>query len=152
MTPFLVALMILTWVTFAVGWLGGGHTERFAVTVVFCDYVLTRATAGMSGGHELVAVSETVVAAIFIWLALRSSRWWTLVASAALMLCVVVFVLEWMHPGVSRDTAISARIGLWMVVSLSLLAGVRERWLAGEAAVSPLTVWRRRPVAGRSRG
>ncbi len=149
MTPFLLAMIVLKWTTFGFGWLRGGHTERFAVLVLFCDHALTRAVTRMSGGHEVGAVSETVVAAIFLWLALRSNRWWTLVASAALMLCVLVFVLEWTHPAVTRNTAVSARIGLWMIVSLSLLAGVWERWLAGEAAVSPLSAWRRRPVAAR---
>lgn len=138
MTPFVLAALILKWAALALGWLRGGHIERLAVAVLLCDHILTRATTGMPGAHELVAASECVVATIFAWLALRSDRWWTLIASAALMLCVLVFVLEWTHPAVSTTSAISARIGLWCIVSLSLLGGVWERWLAGEAAVSRL--------------
>lgn len=143
-TPFLLASLILAWVSFVVGWLRGGHIERFAVAVLFCDYALTRMTTGMAGAHELVAASEFVLAVIFAWLAFRSDRWWALVASGALMLCVLVFLLEWTNPDLPRDAAISARSGLWFVIPLSLLAGVAERWLAGEPAASDAAVWRRR--------
>ena len=128
-------------------WLRGGHTERFAVAVLFCDYALTRMTTGMAGAHELVAVSEIVLAVIFAWIAFTSERWWTLVASGALMLCVLVFVLEWTNPDVSLYAAISARWGLWYLIHLSLLAGVAERWLAGEQAVSDERTWRPRRSA-----
>ncbi len=131
-----MASLILLWVSLAFGWFRGGHTERFAVAVLFCDHVLTRLTTGMAGAHELVATSETVLAAIFAWMAIKSDRWWTLVASAALMLCVGVFILEWTNPALPRDAFISARIGLWFVIPLSLLGGVVERWMAGETAVS----------------
>lgn len=150
MTPFVLATMILKWTTLGFGWLRGGHVERLAVTVLFCDHAISRAMVGLSGGYRIVIASECVVAAIFVWLALRSGRWWTLVASAALLLCILVFVLEWVQPDVSRKAAMSARIGLWWVISLSLMIGVWERWLAGEAPVSPSLVWRRRrgPGAG----
>ena len=46
----------------------------------------------------------------------------------------LVFVLEWAKPGLSLSAAISAQSGLWFLVYLSLLAGVAERWLAGEKA------------------
>lgn len=130
--------------SFVVAWLWGGHTERFAVAVLFCDYALTRMTDGMTGAHELVAVSEFALAVIFAWLAFTSERWWTLVASGALMLCVLVFLLEWTNPELPRLAAISARSGLWFVIPLSLLAGVAERWLAGEQAVSDHRRWRSR--------
>lgn len=116
----------------------GGHTERFVALVLIADQAVTRASGGMAGGHEMVAASEFVVAGIFAWLAFRSNRWWILAASASLMLCVLVFILEWTVPGFSRVDAISARTGLWIVVALSLFGGVAERWLAGEASVSRL--------------
>jgi len=130
-------------VSFVAAWLWGGHTECFAVVVLFCDYALTRMTTGMAGGHELVAVSEFVLAVIFAWLAFRSDRSWALVASGALILCVLVFVLEWTNPDLRRYAAISARSGLWFIIPLSLLAGVAERWLSGEPAVSDAAAWRR---------
>ena len=114
------------------------------MAVLFWDHLLTRATAGLPGAHDLVGVSESVAALIFAWMAFRSARWWVLVASAALMLCVFVFVLEWTHPDLRIDAAISARLGLWFLIHLALMAGVAERWLAGEAAVSRQAVWRPR--------
>jgi hypothetical protein len=121
------------------------------VAVLFFDYALTRITAGMAGTHELVGISELVVAVIFAWIAFRSDRWWTLIASGALMLCVLVFILEWANPDLPRYAAISARWGLWYLIHLSMLAGVTERWLAGEPAVSGTTQWRR-PSPGRRTG
>jgi len=143
-TPFLIAVQILIWLSFAGAWLRGGHTERFAVAVLFWDYAITRSTTGMAGAHQLVAASEFVLALIFAWLAFRCDRWWTLAVSAALVLCVLVFVLEWTNPDLPRDAAISARLGLWCCIHLGLLIGVGERWLAGERAVSDTAVWRRR--------
>lgn len=147
MTPFVLASLILIWLSYGVGWLWGGRTERAAVLVLFLDHALTRATIGMPGAHELVAASESMVALTFAWLAFRSSRWWTLVALAASLLCILVFILEWTEPGLSRYAAVSARTGLWFVISLSLLAGVAERWLAGEPPVSAAARWRRSKVA-----
>lgn len=130
-----------------IGWWRGGHTERFAVAVLIWDAALTRVTGGMPGGHELVAASEFAVAVVFVGLAIRSQRWWTLVAAAGLVLCVLVFILEWTTPGLSRYAAISARLGLWGLILLSLLAGVAERWLAGEPPVSAGARWRRSKAA-----
>jgi len=82
--------------------------------VLFWDYALGRWASGMARGHDLVGVSEIVVALIFAWIALRSERWWVLVAAAALTLCVLVFLLEWTRPSLSEYAAISARLGLWL--------------------------------------
>ncbi len=136
LAPIFLGVQVLVWVSFAFAWLRGGHTERLAVAVLFWDYALTRAVSGMPGGHDVIGGSEIVVATIFAWLAFRSERWWVLVAFAALMLCVLVFVLEWTGPGLSEYAGISARGGLWFVIHLALVAGVAERWLAGEGAVS----------------
>ena len=127
-------MQVLAWLSFVIGWWRGGRTERFAVAVLFCDYAFTRLTTGMAGAHQMVAVAELVVTLIFVWMAFTSDRWWTLVTSAALALCALVFVLEWANPGLSLSAAISAQSGLWFLVYLSLLAGVAERWLAGEKA------------------
>ncbi len=57
---------------------------------------------------------------------------WTLAAGGALILCSMVFALEWTLLVDARDTATSASVGLWWFAMLSLLAGVAERWLAGK--------------------
>lgn len=146
MTPIMLASAMIKWAVVALAWLRGGHTERLAAVIVLLDHAVTRVTTRLPGGDVLSVTSECVVAAFFVWLALRSNRWWILVATAALVLCVLVIILDWTHPGVSRNTAISARIGLWWVINLSLLAGVWERWLAGEPAVSARRAWRRAGV------
>ena len=112
-----------------------------------CDYGLTTLVYDTLASHVVTAASAIVVMLVFIWLSFRSGRWWPLAATPALILCAMVFVLEWLNPDLSRYAAISARIGLWMVVYLALLAGVGERWLAGEKPVSGAAVWRRRRVA-----
>ena len=109
-----------------------------------CDYLLTTLMYETPASHVVAAASAIVVTLVFIWLSFRSGRWWPLAATPALILCVMVFVLEWLNPDLSRYAAASARIGLWMVVYLVLLAGVAERWLAGEKPVCGAAIWRRR--------
>lgn len=87
------------------------------------------------------------VTLIVLWLAVKSDRWWPLVAAASLTLCVVVELLERMNRGLSEYAAVSAQLGLWIVVYLALFAGVGERWLAGERPVSERAPWRRAPRA-----
>lgn len=136
LAPIFLGLQVFIWVSFAFAWLRGGHTERLAVAVLFWDYALARAVSGMPGGHDVIGLSEIVAATIFARIAFTSRRWWVLVAFAALMLCVLIFLLEWTRPDLSEYAAISARLGLWFVIHLALMAGVAERWLAGEGAVS----------------
>lgn len=112
--------------------------------MLICDYALTGLLSGTSLQAGVTAASAGVITLIFIGLAMRSDRWWPFVAAGALTLCVMVYVLEWLHQGLSRYAAISAQIGLWIVVYLTLLAGVAERWLAGERAVGEASVWRPR--------
>lgn len=112
--------------------------------MLICDYALTFLVSGTAAGHVIVAASAIVITLIFIWLSFRSARWWPLVATPALMLCVMVFVLEWLNPDLSRYAAGSAHVGLWGLVYLALLAGAAERWLAGESPAGAAAVWWRR--------
>jgi hypothetical protein len=50
-------------------------------------------------------------------------------------------------PTLEQYADISARIGLGILMALTLLAGVGERWLAGETAVADAVQWRRRRIA-----
>lgn len=114
------------------------------MVVLICDYAVTAVASRVPGGNPIATASVVVITLIFIRMALRSNRWWTLVVAAASALCVLLDFLDWVHPGLSTYAAVSAQLGLWCVVHLALLAGVLERWLAGEAAVSDTAVWRRR--------
>ena len=146
-TSFFIAAQVIAGLSFAVSWLRGGHVERFGAAVLFCDYALTFLASDFPGGHAISAASAFIVTVIFIGLSFRSGRWWPLVATPALILCVMVFVLEWLNPDLSRYAAGSARIGLWGIVYLALLAGTAERWLAGEPASRGRAASRRREVS-----
>jgi len=140
---------VLGWAAYGAGWLRGGHIERFAAAVLLSDWALSSVTFrwyadGVSWG---LATQAVVVMAIFVRLALRSDRWWPIVAAAALVLIVLVHALT-MVASITHPAAVSARVGLWMVVNTALLAGTAERWLAGEPAVSRGRAWSRRLPSG----
>jgi len=80
---------------------------------------------------------------VFILLAVRGVRWWPAVTVGALALIVTVDLLTVMAP-IGRDAVLSARMGLWFLIYATLLAGVMERWLAGERPVSEARRWRER--------
>lgn len=145
-TFFLLVTNALGCVAFIVGWLKGGHPERFGVAVLLFYAVAEELYRDWRIGGVLdltlwVAVSEeqavgrVVVTLIFGWLAFRSPRWWPLAITASLALIVLVHLLTMVTP-VPYNAAASARVGLWIIVFAILLAGVAERWLAGEAPVS----------------
>lgn len=76
-------------------------------------------------------------------MALTSNRWWPLAAAAILVLIMLVHILTVTTP-LSYVSAMSARLGLWLMLHLIVLAGVAERGLAGEARVNDSSAWRRR--------
>ena len=143
-SPFLLAAHIIANLAFAAGWFWGGRTERFAVGVLICDYALSGIIDGHTNAQLIWAASGSVITLIFLWLAFRSDRWWPSATAAALALRAMVALLELVGPGLSRYAAASAQLGLWLVVYATLLAGVGERWLAGERPVSDMAVWRPR--------
>ena len=90
------------------------------------------------------AVRDVGITFFFGWLALSRNRWWPLAMTAVLALTVLVHVSIFMVPSLGEYAEVSARIGLGILMALVLLAGVGERWLAGEKPVSGAAVWRRR--------
>ena len=80
----------------------------------------------------------------FGWLAFRTDRWWPIAATALMALCILVRLMGLMNPDLSRFAIMSAVLGFWILLYAVLLAGVAERWLAGEPAVSRTRRWRRR--------
>ncbi|HWQ87258.1 hypothetical protein [Brevundimonas sp.] len=133
----------MAFLSFIVGWLRGGHPERFGVAALLCDFAVTGLAVHTPVGQTAAAVSTFAVTLVVIWLAFRSDRWWPFVAAASLTLSVLVDLLERANSGLSRYAAESAQVGLWIVIYLTLLAGVMERWLAGEPAVSAVALRRR---------
>lgn len=91
-------------------------------------------------GEVLVsdAVNNLTLAVFFVWLALRRERWWPLFAASVMILTVLVHVVTFLTPTLGEYENVSARIGLGIALTLGLIAGVAERWLAGEQAISDL--------------
>lgn len=146
MTAFMAASHLLAWLAYSLAWLKGGHTERMGVAAQLCGYVLSSVTFRWRIGdfYWATAAAELTLMLIFGWLAFRSDRWWPFVVTAALALIVLVHGLTILAPALSSYAAMSAQVGLWIVIDTALLLGVLERWLAGEKAVSGAAVWRRR--------
>ena len=137
MTPFYIAAQLIAWTSFLGAWWKGGRVERLAAAVLVVDYLMSGLISHLPLSHvyEIATGVEILTTLIFLWLAFRSDRWWLLAAAAALVLCSLAGIVGIVHPGVTYYAAASAQIGFWIVVYLSLLAGLGERWLAGERAV-----------------
>lgn len=131
-----------TWfalMVYAVAWFQGGRPERFGAAVLILDglvsLVLVRWDA--SGLYPNALVKESIWLVLIGGLAFRSDRWWPIVMTAALCLIVLTYGLRLMDPSLSLYAAMSAHVGLDYLIDLTLLLGVMERWLAGEAAAGP---------------
>lgn len=129
---------ILAQLSITVGWLRGGHPERFGAAVLLLDYL-----AGNLGNHWQIRdpymysiTQDLVVMVIFGWLALRADRWWPIAVTASLALTILVRIMGMSNPDMSRFAMLSAVLGFWLFLYTVVLAGVVERWLAGEAPVS----------------
>ncbi|MDI6624806.1 MAG: hypothetical protein QME55_08750 [Brevundimonas sp.] len=128
---------IVSWVAFAVAWLKGGHAERFGVAVLLSGALIEMFFVHWQIGELEVGIAATQVVLLLIFgrLAFSSDRWWPLAVTGCMILIVTVHLLV-ILTSVSFYAAISARIGVWLLLYVILIASVAERWLAGEAAVS----------------
>lgn len=91
----------------------------------------------------LEAAEDILLLTIFGWLAFRGGRWWPFAVAASLVLMGMVHLLSALT-SMGRYDALSARLGLWILIYVTVLVGVGERWLAGERPVSDGLQWRRR--------
>lgn len=149
MTPFSIFLLILSLAVFLIAWLKGGHAERAGVLICILAYLASYAGRGLMIDklHVGDAVADVIVTGAFAWLALRSNRWWPFAATASMILMLLVHASMVLVPGLTVRGDMAARMGLSVVLILSLFAGVGERWLAGERPVSESATWtRRRPA------
>lgn len=149
MTPVQVGVLYLTMTTLLVVWVRGGHPERLAATVCL---IWTTALILEPVSIQFVIIGkvplfeaaiELALLAFFVWMALKGGRWWPFVASAVTALSVLVYFARAFVPELDRRAEISAHIGLAVALELTLLAGIGERWLAGERPVSENLPWRR---------
>lgn len=137
---------------YAVAWLQGGRPERFAAAVMLCVVATMSFAHGWeSDKHFLVRmILDCVRLLVFGRLFLRSNRWWPSVMTAVMGLMIVADVVRLLSPDISYAGVVSAKVGLGYLVSLTLLFGVYERWLAGEAPASR-AAWTRAHIATRAR-
>jgi len=135
-TPFVIAAYATGYLALIAGWMKGGHPERFGAAALICDALFTAIVHGSAVAAPAAAASTFAATLVVLWLALRSGRWWPFVAGASMVLSALVSVLRWGGAGLSEHAAESAHVGLWILIYLALLAGVAERWMAGEAPVS----------------
>jgi len=133
----MVATIVAFFAAVIVGWMRGGHPERLGVAVIFSTYLASGLWRSWTIGdvHVDVAITDALLLLFLGWLTLRSDRWWPFVATAALALTVLVHIFT-IVTDISWNAAVSARIGLRLLGNLALMAGVAERWMAGEAPVS----------------
>ncbi|HEY0600432.1 hypothetical protein [Brevundimonas sp.] len=137
---------ILSLAAVVTGGLWGGRTERFgaAMLLLFRIAFANPRVMWVIGDVYIDSIIEDTLTALILGrLAFRSDRWWPFAATTAQALTVLVHVFS-IVTDISWDAALSARVGLGLLLYASLLAGVAERWLAGETAVSDTVEWRRR--------
>ncbi len=141
-------MYVLALAAVPVGWLRGGHPERFGVAVLIISYVISSQTYRwrIDDVYWATAAQDAVLLCVFGWLAFTSNRWWPAAVTALFALVVVVHLLTIIDPDLSEQAAISAQVGLNSLINLTLLAGVFERWLAGERPASDRATWRPRQL------
>ncbi len=137
---------MLTLVAVGVAWLRGGHSERLGALATLVAFAVSFYTHELRIGAFYAgdAVVDLLMTSLFVWLALTSDRWWTLVMSGIMALTLLVYVSALVAPDIGPYAVLSARVGLGILSSLILLGGAGERWLVGERAVSDREAWTRR--------
>lgn len=144
MTLFQLGSAYLTMATVVLAWLRGGHSERLGAGTILV-WALASVTAPAWLNRPVAdnlflfeAALETVVLIVFVRMALQGPRWWPFAAAAVMTLSVMVYVAQFFVPLLDRRAEISAHVGLLIALNLTLLAGIGERWLAGEPPVCNL--------------
>ncbi|KQY79265.1 MULTISPECIES: hypothetical protein [unclassified Brevundimonas] len=137
---------MLTLAAVVVAWLKGGHPERLGAVTTLVVFAVSFYTHELRVGAFYAgdAVVDFLMTGLFVWLALTRDRWWALVMSAIMTLTLLVYVSALVVPDLGAYAVLSARIGLGILASLTLLCGAGERWLVGERAVSDREAWVRR--------
>lgn len=130
----------------------GGHPERLGAMALLAAFGISAFLPDLRMWNVFLddAAVDAGLALFFGWQAMKRDRWWPLVMTAVMILTMLVHVAAFAAPAVGAYADVSARVGLGIAMAVTLLAGTAERWLAGERAVSDLSVWARRsPPAGR---
>ncbi|HYD28289.1 hypothetical protein [Brevundimonas sp.] len=134
MTAWQSGGLVLGYFAYAVAWVRGGPPERLGAGVLLLACLVANHANGWEVGdlYPGFIIMDSAIFLVFGWLNFRSDRWWTAVAAGAAGLIVLGHVIRLLDRSFAHGAMVSAKIGLAYVVDLALLAGVGERWLAGE--------------------
>lgn len=134
MDPLVGFYLLLMLTVLPLGWIKGGPPERLGATILlvswWLSYLLQDVTVGKTFAGEAAIDAVTLLA--FLWLAMTRRRWWLLAVTAVMILLMAVHAASALLPELTQRGDRVARMGLGVLLPLSLLAGVGERWLAGE--------------------
>ena len=150
MTPFFLFSLLVSLAVIALAWLRGGHPERLGVGIWLMSWMLAMLSNDVRLGDMriLVALVDMATLAAYLWLTQRYDRWWPLGASACMMLILAVHLSAALPSGFTPFGEASAQLGLNLLLTLILGAGVFERWLAGEPPAIHTATWTRsRPAS-----
>lgn len=150
MTWFSYLILIFSAAVVALAWLKGGHPERFGALLISTAYLVAAVAPPVLAYGDLMlfdAIADVALLAFFLWMSLKGDRWWPFLAAAAMFLTNVVHAAMILIPELDTRADLSARLGLTLLTVLALLAGVGERWLAGERPVN--NIWKPRPATPR---
>lgn len=136
----MIAYYLLSLMACVLAWMMGGHPERRGALAFLVVFGITTFLPEVRMWNVFVddAIIDVGLLLFFGWQALRRERWWPLVMTAVMMLTVLVHIAAFTVPTLDAYTDLSARVGLGLATALTLIAGVGERWLAGERAVSQI--------------
>lgn len=139
MPPTQLFFLISTVVILPIAWLKGGHPERTGVAVLLVTYVAALFLQPLRIDRFFFgyAFTDLAMMAALIWMTLKYDRWWLFVASAAQGLSVLSYLTLLSRPELTARENIAAQWVFGLISLYALLAGVFERWLAGEPPAAP---------------
>lgn len=89
-------------------------------------------------GLELgVFLVDAVLAVALFIIALRNTRWWSLVAAANQLLVVLAHLTPWMDDSIWSRAAIASRLAFGLVVLAALGIGLIEHRISRAAGFAP---------------
>ena len=119
---------------YPIAWFWGGRQERLGAGVLLFSCLLSMVAFYWEiwAPMTLDGVSLMIIG----WLCFRSDRWWPFVATASGALTALTYVIKFLDPTLSQYALVSAHVGLDLLIDLTLLFGVFERWLTGAPPAS----------------
>ncbi len=132
--------LVSTFVIWAIAWWKGARPERLGVLLLVVNYVAGGLLAPLRIWWTL-PLNDALLLAALVWMGLKFDRWWILVAAAAQLLVMLAHISVLGDPSLDMRVYVGSRWVFGILGLYALLAGVGERWLAGERPVDG-RLWR----------